>query len=108
MRRPVKPHEVAADASADVRRIEAIWSDCRARFGRDGPFLYGAFGAADAMYAPIVSRFHTYGVEVGALAREFLGAITALPAWNEWREAARREPWVIADDEIDWPAAPRE
>ena len=108
MRRPVKPHELAADAVADVRRIEAIWSDCRTRFGQGGPFLCGAFGAADAMYAPVVSRFHTYGVEVGAAAREYMGAITALPAWGEWREAGRREPWVIPHDEVDWPAAPRE
>jgi glutathione S-transferase len=108
MRRPVKPHELAADAAADVRRIERLWGDCRARFGQKGPFLYGAFGAADAMYAPVVSRFHTYGVEVGGATRDYMRAITALPEWSEWREAARREPWVIPQDEIDWPAAPRE
>jgi glutathione S-transferase len=108
MRRPVKPQALAADAAADVARIEALWSDCRTRFGQSGPFLYGAFGAADAMYAPIVSRFHTYGVEVGAAAREYMRAIMALPAWSEWREASRREPWVVPHDEIDWPEAPRE
>ena len=48
------------------------------------------------------------GWEVGAVAREYMRAITALPAWSEWREAARREPWVLPHDEIDWPAAPRE
>ena len=108
MRRPVKPHPLAADAAADVARIEAIWSACRRRFGQGGPFLHGAFGAADAMYAPVVSRFHTYGVEVGAVAREYMRAITALPAWSEWREAARRERGVLPHDEVDWPAAPRE
>jgi glutathione S-transferase len=108
MRRPVKPQALAADAAADVARIEALWSDCRTRFGQSGPFLYGAFGGADAMYAPIVSRFHTYGVEVGAAAREYMRAIMALPAWSEWREASRREPWVVPHDEIDWPEAPRE
>ena len=71
MRRPVKPQRLEADAETDVQRIEAIWSHCRARFGQGrGPFLHGAFGAADAMYAPVVSRFHTYGVGVGAVARE--------------------------------------
>ena len=50
---------------ANVRRIEAMWTDCRTRFGAGGAFLFGAFGAADAMYAPVVSRFHTYAVEVG-------------------------------------------
>jgi glutathione S-transferase len=108
MRRPVKAHELAADAAADVRRIETLWGDCRARFRQSGPFLYGAFGTADAMYAPVVSRFHTYGVDVGAATREYMRAITASPEWGEWREAARREPWVIPQDEIDWPAAPRE
>ena len=48
-----------------MRRIEALWTDCRTRFGGDGPFLFGAFGAADAMYAPVVSRFQTYAIEVG-------------------------------------------
>ena len=63
MRRPVKPQRLEADAETDVQRIEAIWSHCRTRFGQGGgPFLHGAFGAADAMYAPVVSRFHTYGV----------------------------------------------
>jgi len=108
MRRPVKAHELTVEAATDVRRIETLWGDCRARFGQGGPFLYGAFGAADAMYAPVVSRFHTYGVDVGAATRDYMRAITALPAWGEWREAARREPWVIPQDEIDWPAAPRE
>jgi glutathione S-transferase len=108
MRRPVKAHELNADAATDVRRIETLWGDCRTRFGQGGPFLYGAFGAADAMYAPVVSRFHTYGVDVGAATRDYMRAITALPAWSEWREAARREPWVIPQDEVDWPAAPRE
>ena len=67
MRRPVKPHALVADAAADVARIEAIWSDCRKRLGQAARFsmvhsaLYGAFGAADAMYAPVVSRFPTYG-----------------------------------------------
>jgi glutathione S-transferase len=108
MRRPVKPQALAADATADGTRIEAIWNDCRARFGQSGSFLYGAFGAPDAMYAPVVSRFHTYGVEVGAAAREYMRAVMALPAWSEWRGASRREPWVLPQDEIDWPEAPRE
>jgi len=67
--RRVMSRPLEAAAGADVARIDAIWSECRARFGRGGPFLYGAFGAADAMYAPVVSRFHTYAVEVGAVAR---------------------------------------
>jgi len=97
------PRALDADARADVARIEAIWSECRARFDAGGPFLYGAFSAADAMYAPVVWRFHTYTVEVNAVARAYMRTLMALPAWHEWRDAARREPWVLPHDEVDWP-----
>jgi glutathione S-transferase len=108
VRRPVMPCKFEADAAGDVARIDAIWSECRARFAAAGPFLYGAFGAADAMYAPVVWRFHTYAVEVSAAAGAYMRALMALPAWSEWREAARREPWVLPHDEIDWPDVKRE
>jgi glutathione S-transferase len=101
--RPVTKRMLDDGAAANAGRIDAIWSECRATFGVDGPFLFGAFGAADAMYAPVVWRFHTYAVEVGTAARDYMRAMMALPAWAEWREAARREPWVLAQDEVDWP-----
>jgi glutathione S-transferase len=66
MWRPVIKRELTEEVVADVRRIEAIWTDCRTRFGQGGPFLFGGFGAADAMYAPVVSRLHTYAVQCGA------------------------------------------
>ena len=91
----------------NVSRIDALWADCRARFGAGGPFLFGAFGAADAMYAPVVSRFHTYGVDVGSPARAYMAAVMALPAWAEWRTAALKEPWVLPKDEPDWPTVLR-
>ncbi len=106
MRRPVKPRALDAGAAADVVRIDAIWRDCLRKSG--GPFLFGAFGAADAMYGPVVSRFRTYEVEVSAAARDYMGAVMALPAWKEWHEAARREPWVLPHDEVDWPEVLRE
>jgi glutathione S-transferase len=103
----VKRRELGDEATANVRRIDAMWTDCRARFGGDGPFLepflFGAFGAADAMYAPVVARLHTYAVEVGAPARDYMEAVMALPAWAEWTAAARKEPWVLPADEVDWP-----
>jgi glutathione S-transferase len=95
-------------SAANVRRIEAMWTDCRMRFGAGGAFLFGTFGAADAMYAPVVSRFHTYAVEVGAAARAYMDAVMALPAWREWRTAALAEPWVLPEDEVDWPNVLRE
>ncbi len=104
--RPVKSRTLDYGAVADVARIDAIWSECRAKFG--GPFLFGRFGAADAMYAPVIWRFHTYAVGVAAAARDYMRAVMALPAWTEWRAAARREPWVLPHDEVDWPDVSRE
>lgn len=108
IRRPVKPHRLDDEVKADVARIETIWSESRTQFGDGGPFLYGRFGAADAMYAPVVWRFHTYAVEVSATARGYMDAVLALPAMREWRDAARREPGVLPHDEIDWPDVLRE
>ena len=104
--RPVKRRELSADALADVARIDAMWSECRVRHG--GRFLFGAFGAADAMYAQVVSRFHTYAVEVGERSRAYMDAVMALPAWREWKEAALKEPWILPYDEPDWPTVLRE
>ena len=107
MWRPVKRRALNEEALANVRRIQAIWAECRSRYGADGPFLFGAYGAADAMYAPVVARFQTYDVEVDAPARAYMGAVMALPAWAEWKEAALKEPWVLAEDEVDWPTVLR-
>ncbi len=103
MWRPVKKREMNDEAVGNVRRIDAMWADCRARYDSGGPFLFGAFTAADAMYAPVVARFQTYDVGVGAPARVYMDAMRALPAWREWEAAALREPWVLAEDEVDWP-----
>ena len=103
MWRPVKPRQLTPEAAANVARIDAMWTDCRNRFGAGGPFLFGAFGAADAMYAPVVSRFHTYGVAVGPVSRPYMDAVMALPAWAEWRSGALAESWIVPEDEADWP-----
>jgi glutathione S-transferase len=103
MWRPVIRRELKDDVQANVRRIEAMWTECRTRFGAGGAFLFGAFGAADAMYAPVVSRFHTYGVEVSPAVRGYMDAVMALQAWREWQTAALAEPWVLPEDEVDWP-----
>jgi glutathione S-transferase len=100
---PAKPRPQGDEVLDNVRRIDALWSDCRARFGRNGQFLFGAFGAADAMYAPVVSRLHSYGLAVSPLARAYMDAVMALPAWREWYEAALKEPWIMKGNEPDWP-----
>jgi glutathione S-transferase len=101
--RPVKKRELSAEAAANVARIDAMWSDCRARFGGSGDFLFGTFGAADAMYAPVVSRFATYAADVGPASRGYMQAVAELAAWREWKAAAIKEPWVLPEDEPDWP-----
>jgi glutathione S-transferase len=68
----------------DIRRILAIWTDCRARFGQGGDFLFGRFGIADAMFAPVVLRFQTYGVVLEDAAKDYADAMLALPALQAW------------------------
>ena len=108
MWRLVSRRELTPEAAGDVARIDALWTDCRGRFGQGGPFLFGGFGAADAMYAPVVSRLHTYDVTVGSVSRAYMAAVMALPAWAEWCAAALRETWVLPHDEVDWPHVPKE
>ena len=85
----------------DVARVTAIWRDARGRFGAGGPFLFGAFSAADAMYAPVVTRFDTYSIPVDPVSRAYMDTILSRAAFREWREAALREPWMTPSDEVD-------
>jgi glutathione S-transferase len=87
--------------AGDVARIQEIWRDARARFGAGGPFLFGAFSAADAMYAPVVTRLDTYSIPVDSVCRAYMDAILSLPAFLAWRDAALQEPWFYKDDEVD-------
>ncbi|GAA5784255.1 glutathione S-transferase family protein [Chitiniphilus shinanonensis] len=83
------------DLQNDVDRIVAIWTDCRARFGNGGAFLFDKFSWADAFFAPVVTRFVTYGLAVPGDARRYMDTILALPAMQEWIAAGRAEPWEI-------------
>jgi len=75
----------------DIQRIVEIWEACRRDFGNDGDLLFGGFTIADAFYAPIVSRFRTYGVDPGGLAGEYMDTVWALPSMCDWAEKARAE-----------------
>lgn len=86
-------------ARADIARIDALWRECLAASG--GPFLFGDFGIADAMYAPVVMRFNSYQPALSPEAAAYAARVTALPAVAAWIEAARRETHVVADDELD-------
>jgi glutathione S-transferase len=94
MRRSAPGRGHTAGALADAARIQGLWRDCRATFGNAGPFLFGRFSIADAMYAPVVSRFVTYGVPLEGAARDYAEAVQAWPAYRRWLEAARAEPWA--------------
>jgi glutathione S-transferase len=89
----------------DVERITSMWRDCRKRFvgaaPKDDGFLFGTFSAADAMYAPVVTRLRTYGVTVDSDSDAYCKAVLAHPAMKEWIDAAKNEPWLIAAYELE-------
>jgi glutathione S-transferase len=94
------PGKVDADAvRRDLHRVEALWGELLTRSG--GPFLFGGFTAADAMYAPLATRLRTYDLPVSDIASTYVEAIYALPAFQDWLTLALREPWIVDDDEID-------
>ncbi len=88
------------ESLADVARIVSLWSDCRARYGKGGRFLFGAFSIADAMYAPVVLRFRTYEVELPADCRAYSDAVLALPAMQDWIAAAMAETESLPQFEL--------
>ena len=95
LHRPVGAVTLSADARADIARIQQIWIDCRECYGKSGPFLFGAFGGADAMFAPVVHRFRTYAIEVAPEARGYMDTMMSLPAFQEWTRAGLAETLVI-------------
>jgi glutathione S-transferase len=91
-----------SDALADVARIEALWAETRQRFGAGGPYLFGAaFTAADAMYAPVVTRFLTWCPEISKTTKAYVDAVRVHPLVSEWYDAAAQEPadWLVEDYE---------
>ncbi|HZZ59752.1 MAG TPA: glutathione S-transferase family protein [Roseiarcus sp.] len=94
-RREPKAIAIGDDVRADVARIEEAWAHARETFGKAGPFLFGRFSAADAMFAPVANRFHAYDIPVAKATRAYIEAVMALPAWKQWIAGARAEPWRI-------------
>jgi glutathione S-transferase len=84
----------------DIARVDSIWCDARARFGATGPWLFGDYSMADALYAPVVLRFRTYGAPLSASAQQYVATALADGALQEWCAAAAAEPWTIAQEEI--------
>ena len=92
---------ISAEAQANVERILHLWSEALTRFGGDGGFLFGAFSAADIMYAPVTTRFTTYALPIPDFARAYCERVQTHPFVVEWMDAAHRETWVIPQFEQD-------
>ena len=97
MRREKRAIDLPDGVAADVARITEIWKTMRHRSG--GPFLFGAFSGADAMFAPVINRLDVYDIAVDDDTRSYMAAMQAHPAWIEWKEAALAEPWIVPADE---------
>ncbi len=95
VRRDLASKTRAEGAEDDIIRITEIWRTCRDKFGAAGPFLFGSFSNADAMYAPVVTRFKTYGMELDAKCKAYSDAILEHPAMREWYASAAAEPWIV-------------
>ncbi len=95
VRRRVDGWEISEAARGDIVRILTLWAEARARFGKGGPYLFGTFSAADIIYAPVVSRFITYGIGVPGFAVAYMEAIWTHEWMQAWIEAAEAEEWVI-------------
>ena len=95
--KPKATHGTEADSN--IERVQALWAEARKHFGKGGPFLYGTFTAADAMFAPVVTRFDTYQVKVTPETRKYMDAVLHHAAFVDWRLAALKEPWFLPDYE---------
>ncbi len=100
VRKRIALDDVSDDTRQDIVRILTLWAEARARFGKSGPFLFGTFGAADIFYAPVVSRFITYGVGVPGFAQAYMQAIWEHDWTQEWISASEEEEWVIEQFEV--------
>src|SRR6195256_2482858 len=95
LHRPVGAIALSDDARADIARVQQIWIECRKRHGKSGPYLFGSFGAADAMFAPVVHRFRTYAIAVEPEAQAYMDTMMSLPVFKEWTSAGLAETLVI-------------
>ena len=101
VRKSLPPIELSDAVREEIDRILQLWAQARARFGGTGQFLFGDWNAADMMYAPVVTRFITYGVPVPPFAGAYMKAVLSHPHVAEWIDKAQDEPWVIEQYEVD-------
>lgn len=101
VRRRIHGIELSEDARADIVRILQLWAEARARFGKGGPFLFGTFSAADVFYAPVISRFLTYGIRLPGFAQTYIEAVWEHEWLQSWVADAEHEDWVIEQFEVE-------
>ena len=99
IRRKPSAVEYSEAVQGDIDRIVELWTTCRAAHQEDGPFLFGAFSIADAMYAPVVNRLYVYDISLEGMAAEYSQTVLNLPSYQEWKAAAESEPWMIEAEE---------
>lgn len=85
----------------DVKRLETLWAQCRKAHGKGGPFLFGKFSAADAMYAPVVARLDSYAIPVKKETRAYMNAVMQTHGFQAWLAASLKEPWIVPEDEAE-------
>jgi glutathione S-transferase len=100
LHRPVSAIALSDEARHNIVRIQQIWTECRAQYGTRGPFLFGAFGGADAMFAPVVHRFRTYAIAVSPVAQAYMDTMMSLPAFAQWTRDGLAETLIIEKAEI--------
>jgi glutathione S-transferase len=96
-----KPHPASQGALRDVARAEEAFALARKAHGSGGPFLFGKFSIADAMFTPLLSRLETYCVPISKATRQYQQAVLSTPAFTAWKELALKEPWIVPEDEVD-------
>jgi glutathione S-transferase len=103
IRRDIKlpPNGISDGVANNIARIEQIWADCRKEFGKGGPFLFGKFSAADAMFTPIAARLRTFAIPVDNVTEAYVKAVLTTPAYLKWKAESASEKWIVPEDEVD-------
>jgi glutathione S-transferase len=101
IRRPKRAVMLSDNATANIKRIDEIWSSCRKQHGKSGPYLFGKFSVADCMYTPVASRFETFDIKLSRTSQAYANALLDTPAYQVWKEMALKETWIVKEDEVD-------
>ncbi|MCB1857635.1 MAG: glutathione S-transferase family protein [Gammaproteobacteria bacterium] len=105
-RRKFPGFQPSQEALRDIQRVLSIWRYCRDRYGQGGPWLFGEFGIADCMYAPVVMRFVSYQIPLEPVSRAYVDTLYGSPAASTWVNLGKAESEIIGEDEADWPSEP--